>query len=268
MQFNLKNDVIFKAFFSRKGNEKYLLEFLEALLKIKIKKIKIKEEVNLEKLFQEEKGGRLDLLAELNDGILVDIEMQVEKQTDFLERTARYAYKMLSQEAGNGLKYGKMKQTILINILDFEIFPTNEYISRTVNVLENCRNYEVIKNPQWYFIELSKFRKINPDMNDPLNQWLLFIDDYDRGKIKMAETKNKTLKQARETMNYLTGDEEIRRLAELREKWAMDRYFDIKNAKEEGRKEIIKEMLKNGINIKTIAKCTDLTEEEILRIQT
>jgi len=38
MQFNLKNDVIFKAFFSRKGNEKYLLEFLEALLKVKIKK--------------------------------------------------------------------------------------------------------------------------------------------------------------------------------------------------------------------------------------
>jgi len=31
-------------------------------------------------------------------------------------------------------------------------------------------------------------------MNAPLNQWLLFIDDYDRGKIKMAETKNKTLK--------------------------------------------------------------------------
>lgn len=83
----------------------------------------------------------------------------------------------------------------------------------------------------------------------------------------MAETKNKTLKQARETMNYLTGDEEIRRLAELREKWAMDRYFDIKNAKEEGKREIIKQMLKNGINIKTIAKYTGLREDEIRQIQ-
>lgn len=51
MELNLKNDIIFKAFFSRKGNEKFLREFLEALLKIKIKKIAIKEEVNLEKLF-------------------------------------------------------------------------------------------------------------------------------------------------------------------------------------------------------------------------
>ncbi len=65
MELNLKNDIIFKAFFSRKGNEKFLIEFLEALLKIKIKKIAIKEEVNLEKLFAEEKGGRLDLNGKL-----------------------------------------------------------------------------------------------------------------------------------------------------------------------------------------------------------
>ena len=34
----------------------------------------------------------------------------------------------------------------------------------------------------------------------------------------MAEKKNKTLEKARKEMTYLTGDEEIRRLAELREK--------------------------------------------------
>ena len=59
MGLNLKNDVVFKAFFSRKGNENYLREFLEALLKIEIKTIKIQGEVSLEKLFKEEKGGRL-----------------------------------------------------------------------------------------------------------------------------------------------------------------------------------------------------------------
>lgn len=56
------------------------------------------------------------------------------------------------------------------------------------------KRFEVMKNPKWYFIELSKFRKANANMEDKLNQWLAFIDDYDRGKIKMAETKNKTLK--------------------------------------------------------------------------
>lgn len=263
MNYNLKNDIIFKAFFSQKGNEKYLKEFLEALLKIDIKKIMIKEEVNLEKLFKEEKGGRLDLLAELNDGISVDIEMQIEKQSDFLERTTRYASKLLSREIGNGLDYAAIKKTILINILDFELFPTEEYLSETTIVLNKHRDYEVIKNPKWYFIELPKFRKMEPDMNDKLIQWLLFIDDYDRRLIKMAESKNETLKEARKEMNYLTGNEEVRRLVELREKWKFDQMMDIRYAKKEGKIEIARKMLKKNKSIEEIIEITELTKEEI-----
>lgn len=57
-KLNLKNDVIFKTFFSRKGNEKYLIDFLNAILKIEIKDIEIQEEVNLEKLNEIEKGRK------------------------------------------------------------------------------------------------------------------------------------------------------------------------------------------------------------------
>ena len=57
-RLNLKNDVIFKTFFSRKGNEEFLIDFLNALLKIEIKKIEIREEANLEKLSPEEKGRK------------------------------------------------------------------------------------------------------------------------------------------------------------------------------------------------------------------
>lgn len=44
-KYNLKNDIIFKAFFSRKGNEEFLIDFLNALLKIDIKEIKVRNEV-------------------------------------------------------------------------------------------------------------------------------------------------------------------------------------------------------------------------------
>lgn len=75
-KLNLKNDIIFQAFFAKKGNEIFLIDFLEALLKIKINKIEIKEEVNVEKLSKFEKGGRIDIQATLNDGIIANIEMQ------------------------------------------------------------------------------------------------------------------------------------------------------------------------------------------------
>ena len=55
-RLNLKNDVIFKAFFAEKGNEVFLIDFLEALLKTKIKNIKIQEEKNLLHLPIKEEG--------------------------------------------------------------------------------------------------------------------------------------------------------------------------------------------------------------------
>ena len=147
--YNLKNDVIFQTFFARKGNEEFLIDFLNGLLKKDIKSIEIREEVNLEK----------------------------------------------------------------------------------------HREYEVLTGIKWYFIELPKFRKQNPDMNEKINQWLAFIDDYDREMVKVAEEKNEKLKKARIEINYLTGEAETRRLAELREKWEMDRVSAINHATRKGKEE-------------------------------
>ena len=67
----------------------------------------------------------------------------------------------------------------------------------------------------------------------------------------MAEEKNDKLKKARIEMNYLTGDAEVRRLAELREKWEMDRVSAInyatKNRKERRKKRDCKRNVKKRI---------------------
>ena len=282
-EFNLKNDIIFTAFFARKGNEEFLIDFLQSILKIEIKKIKIREEVNLEKLSVGEKGGRLDIQAELNEGTIVNIEMQMKNLHNIENRTTLYGAKILAREEARGKNYNDIKNVIMINILNYELTEFEEYVSETVVVLDKHREYEIIKGMKWYFIELPKFRKAHPNMDEKLNQWLAFIDDNDRGKIKMAEKKNKTLEKARKEMTYLTGDEEIRRLAELREKWEMDWNSSMDYSKREGIREGIKEGKKEGIKegakeknlenakkmreekipIETIMKITKLTQEEI-----
>ena len=245
-KLNLKNDIIFKTFFSRKGNEEFLIDFLKALLKIEIK-----NKHNIE------------------------------------ERTTFYSSKVVSRNLQRGKDYKEIKQVIMINILDYEMLGFDEYISKTVIVLDKHREYEVLKGIKWYFIELPKFRKINPNMNEKINQWLAFIDDYDRGKVEVAEKKNKTIEKARIEMNYLTGDAEVQRLAELREKWDMDYTSGINHARKEGKAEGIKEgeekgiikgkaegkeesqkqiateMLKKKMSIELISEITKLTKEEI-----
>ena len=224
-EYDLKNDVIFTTFFSRKGNEEFLIEFLSALLEIEITEIEIREEVNLERLAQMEKGGRLDLQARLNTGVIVNIEMQIENQHNIEERSLIYGAKTLSREMKRGTDYASIEQIIMINILDYEALKVEDYISQSITVLEKHREYEIIRGMKWYFIELPKFRKAHPNMNEKINQWIAFIDNNDRELVKMAEKKNKTLEKARVEMNYLTGDAEVRRLAELREKWERD-YID------------------------------------------
>ena len=40
----------------------------------------------------------------------------------------------------------------MINILDYEMLGFDEYISKTVIVLDKHREYEVLKGIKWYFI--------------------------------------------------------------------------------------------------------------------
>ena len=286
-KYNLKNDVIFQTFFSRKGNEEFLIDFLNALLNKDIKSIEVREEVNLERLSKEEKGGRLDLQAKLEDGTIISIEMQLRNEYNIEERTTLYSGKVISRETERGTDYEDINQVIMINILGYNFLNVEDYISETAIVLEKHRDYEVLTGLKWYFIELPKFRKQNPDMNEKINQWLAFIDDYNKEMIKVAEEKNDKLKKARIEMNYLTGDAEVRRLAELREKWEMDRISAInhatrkgeerrrkkterKNGKIEGAKEksieIAKKLLEMGMTIEQIIDATQLSKEEIEKL--
>ena len=283
-KLNLKNDIIFKAFFGKKGNEEFLIDFLEALLKIKITKIEIQEDVNLEQLSVEEKGGRLDIQAILNDGVIANIEMQVRNNHNMEVRTTFYASKIMSRETSRGEDYRSIKKIILINILGYNMFKKyDEYIHKTAIVLDEHREEIVIDNIEWWFIELPKFRKMHKNINSKIDQWLLFIDDEEKELVKMAEEKNQTLQKAREKMNYLTGDAAVRRLAELREIWELDYNSDINYAREKGEKsglkrgrkegeqkksiEIAKKLLKLQMPIEQISEITSLTEEEINNIK-
>ena len=200
--------------------------------------------------------------------------MQVRDEGNMENRSMYYGAKTIARETQRGTDYKDIKQVILINILDYEILGFDEYISKSVTVLENHRDYEMIKGIKWYFIELPKFRNSHPDMNEKLNQWLVFLDDYDEELVKMAEEKNKTLKKARFEMDYLTGEDEVRRLAELREKGEMDYISGMNHARREGESigkkknqlEVAKKMKSKNMDIDTIIELTGLSKEEIVKL--
>ena len=285
-ELKMKSDIMFKAFYGRKENEEFLQDFLEAVLEEKIKIKKVMHDVRLEQLAKEQKFGILDLGVELEDGEFINVEIQIKNYKNIEKRTTFYACKKLIEQLGPGEDYRQLKPTIIIAILDYSFIKLPEYITETVRVAKEHREYEINNDVKYYYIELEKFRNQNPDMTKRINQWSAFLDMERSDLLEMACKENDKVKRAVENYEDLTGDEEVKRLAEIRlmskleEKSALDcaREDGIEEGKKIGReigreqerretieklRKIAKKLKEQKMQTKQIAEITGLSEEEI-----
>lgn len=113
---------------------------------------------------------------------------------------------------GPKAKYSDLKKIIVISILNYSFIDLPEYVTKTVRVADKHREYEINNDVTYYYIELEKFRNQNPDIKEPINQWLAFIDMERGDLLDIAEKENKLIKETKETYAVLTGDEEVKKI--------------------------------------------------------
>ena len=277
-----KNDVIFKNLFSKVGNEDLLKEFLEEIVGIKIKKIEIQKEVELNKSHTKEKVGRLDLRVKINENIIVIIEMQLEDKCKMNKRAMYYAGKIMGNSLEVGQTYNQIKDMYVISILNYNMLETEEYNTDTVILDSKYRKYIVIDGIKFYFIELPKFREQVKVPKTKLEEWLTFIDYENMEMVNMAIAQNKLVEKAQKEYEYLTGDEATKRWQFLREKAILDERAAYINGKTKGKEEgkivgrkegkkiakieTAKAMLKDKVNIEIIEKYTDISQKELRKL--
>ena len=268
------NNYIFQKIFGKKGNESILKDFLISILDIPIEKIEVQAEVSLEKHLEENKLGRLDIIAILNDDTIVNIEMQVSDEYNFIERSLYYWSGNYYNDLKKGKNYKIAKRTIGINILDYEIFNNGPY--HEIGRLKRDYQNEILTDKlELHFIQIPKFIKEKRGSETKLEQWMQFIIQKNKMEVELAMEKNKEIKKANKEYEYLTGDEEQRRLAYLIDKNKKDQNTQMLGAREEGLKEgwkkamleTAKKMLDEGMSVEEIEKITNLTQEEINKIK-
>ena len=188
----IKNDYVFKRVFSYKGNEDVLLDLLEAILKRKITKVEVR---NPEMVSEKENGKKfiLDIKAELDDGTIVDIEMQTADERNIQERSTAYSARMVSEQLQSGEEYTRLNKVIFIGILDFEYYKRNSYnnIARLrfdeieeeyyVDMGYKVQDELATKYIEMHYIELPKYFKKKPDIRTKLDEWL-WLFSGDEGK--------------------------------------------------------------------------------------
>jgi hypothetical protein len=132
-----------------------------------------------------------------------------------------------------------------------------------------------------HIIEIPKINRMLE--NGKLKKWILFLENPEGEETKRMAEKEKEIKEAIETLEDISSDEEKERIAELRQKYIMDRTSEIRTAKEIGvkeglekgiekgikeginkeKREIAKKMLQKGMPLENIAEITGLSKEII-----
>ena len=282
----LTNDYIFKRVFSKKGNEDILKDLLESILEIKIRKIEVVEEVEIQKVHEEDKLGTMDLKATLDKNTTVDIELQVKDCHNIIKRSLFYAAGLYHTGLKSGGDYKENNKVITINILFFNAYKWEKYHS--IGKFKEIELNEVMTEEiEMHVIELPKFLKTKRGGSKKLRQWLDFIANKRKEEVKMAVKENEKIAKAQKEYEYLTGDAAVQRLAFLRDKWQSDHNSDIawnrREAKKEGIKEgkregvkegekseklkIAKNLLKEKVSIEIIIKVTGLKEEDLKQLE-
>ena len=169
----LSNDYVFKRIFGKGGNERILKSLLEAILKINIQKIEVKNpEIPKETI--NEKLSILDIKAEINENTIIDIEMQVGNATAIDRRLVVYDAKLISGDIKISQEYKDAKDTIVICIVNDSIIKRNSYLNLAMLKYEETEEIRYVdmgyeeedqyltKMCKYYIIELAKFKKKKP----------------------------------------------------------------------------------------------------------
>ena len=269
-----KLDVVFQALFGEVGNERITKEFLEAILERKIEEVDLSKNIVLRRENIKDKMGVLDVLAKINDKEYINVEMQVGRRANLLERMLYYWARVYTRNIKKKEDYIELKKTIEVLIVDFEIKSLNElgYHSKWNIIEEKERKIILTEYLELHIIELPKIHRLTEkERSKELVKWMYFLENPESKKVEEYMKENKGIKEAKEKLETMSEDERMQILADLRLKAIMDEKAVKRLGYEEGREEGIKEntieiakrMKEKGAEIKYIKEITGLAEEEI-----
>ena len=250
-----KNDYVFRSLFGEEGNEELLTSLISAILGQEIKHATIKNSYIL-KLYYDTKECILDIKAEIDENVQVDIEMQLCNYHELLNRILLYWSRLYASQMKAGDGYHVLKKTISILILDDDSYSTEDF--HVCSRIRNCvQKFELTDLLEIHILELPKVHKSRQqDKNNKLIPWMNFLYAQKREDLDMASEANPVIRKATDMLTAMSRDEEERLRYEAREEFLFDQQYAIQAAERKGIEEgIIKN--KQETAMKLIAKGMD-----------
>ena len=277
LQYTFKTDTLFKMLFVK--HQDLLEKLVATLLGIPLESIEQftirNPEMPPEALG--DKFCRLDINMIVN-GQRIDLEVQVAYEGDYPERVMLYWAREFSTALPAGQSYSMLPRTMIISIIDFNLFDCKEFHS-FFQPLEVTRHTLLSDKMGLHFFELKKLPDDVSEKDDLLLWLALFRAETEEDLEKIKNMGVPTMEQAINAYYTITASPEFREIERLREKARHDEAQALHHAKLEGIQqgiqkgvaerniEIARNLLKINLPLDQISKVTGLTIAEIENLQ-
>ena len=269
---DVKNDVAFHKIFGNSHKTVTLISFLNAVMRLEGESQVVSVKIENPYMFPASHGGKtvvIDVRATDHLGRHFIVEMQVADKEGFEKRTQFYASRDYAAQIDRGEEYVKLRPTYFIGILNFSMTINPNYYSHHQTIDVETGQW-LLKDIQYFFIELPKFKKSLGQLETMMDKWTFFIKNSERLTIIPEDVIDEGLKTA-----YIEADKHNWNEAELNAYYdsgarEADQVQERKKSKEEGKmeKEIeaVLGFYENGVPILIIAKSLNLTEDRVKEI--
>ena len=262
--YKLTNDILFKMIFVQYHD--LLKRLVALLLGVRVEDIKDLAVKNPD--IQPDKLGEKFCQLDINmliDGKLVDLEIQVEDEHDYPERSVYYWTRLFSGALPERGKYRGLPQTIVISIVAFPLFGCAEYYSE-FRLLEVKRHEQLTDKMCMLYFELPKVPDIENADNELMYWLLLFRAKTEEDLTKIEEKGGPIMAQAIEAYRHVVASEEFKENERIRVRRQQDEASALDYAEYKKAIAIAEKMKAKGYDINDIIEMTGLTVDDILRM--
>lgn len=290
--FPLTNDLMFKILFVKEPD--LLISILNSVLfpdgEHTIRNIKI---LNPELVGSSpnDKRSYLDIRAQDEDGKIFHVEIQVAHQSSFVKRSLYYLSGLIRDQLNRGSMYSDLKPVYQINIVDFDLIPSENFHSKFKFREESNPDIILTDDVEIHFLELCKFVKRDVrELRNNLEIWLYVLkhtSELEEEEMRILVDKTPDLSKAFTILEQYSNDPQKRNELEAKLKSDRDYAYDlaarfeagelqgiqkgiekgIKKGIEKGaEKEKLKfarKMLQKGMDVNTILEITGLSKKDL-----
>lgn len=273
-----------KRLLRQKANFGVLEGFLTVLLGEQVKIIELLESESNQST-PEDKFNRVDIKALNSKGEIIIVEIQNTREVYYLERILYGVAKAITEHISLGEQYSEVKKIYSISILYFDIGKGKDYLYHGQNTFVGVHTGDHLEIttkekdalvrklpaeifPEYFLIRVNEFNKVAVT---PLEEWI----EYLKTGIIRPDTKVPGLDEARKKLIYYNMskedrhayDEHINAVMIQNDVLSGARLEGLIEGRMEGKMEIVRNLKKMGLPVETIMQATNLSAEEIEKLE-